>query len=122
MIEILNDKLLVNKSNIFVYIELSKLVSNLTANVLLSKEILKSQAGYFNIITGKYFSDALCPEWESIASELKQKGQEKDQEGKIKTNAFINTIDQMSQQDCIDMVFRITALYEKVKLELEFPD
>ncbi|MBE9463759.1 hypothetical protein ACFP1I_08815 [Dyadobacter subterraneus] len=110
-----------NKSNIFVYIELSKLVANLTANVLLSKETLKAQAGYFNIINGKYFSDVLCPEWEQIASELKQKGPKKDQEGKIKNNAFVHTIDQMSQQECINMIFRITALYEKVKLELEFP-
>lgn len=112
----LNDKSTVNKSNIFVSIELSKLVANLTNNVLLSKDLLKSQAGYFNIITGKYFSDSLCPECESIASELRQKGPETDHEGKIKNNAFTNTIDQMSQQDCINMVFRITTLYEKVKL------
>lgn len=92
-------EILVDQSNIFVYIELSKLVSNLTSNVLLSKESLKSQVGYFNVISGKYFSDALCPEWESITSEMKQLGPETDQEGRIKVNAFINTINHMSQQD-----------------------
>jgi hypothetical protein len=111
-----------NKTNIFVYIELSKLVSNLTINVLLSKEILKQQAGYFNVIAGDYFSSTLNPEWENIVSELKQKGPAFDGEGQIKANAFINTIDQMSQQDCIDMIFRIMSLYEKVKLELAFAD
>jgi hypothetical protein len=112
----------VSKSNIFVYIELSKLVSNLSTNLGHTKKYLKSQAGYFNIITGKYFSDTLCQEWENIALEMKQKGPELDEGGRVKTNAFINTIDGMSPEQCVDIVLRITSLYSKVKLELEFAD
>ena len=111
-----------NKTNIFVYIELSKLVSNLTMNALLSKELLKQQAACFNFIAGHFFSDDLNPEWEHIVSELKQNGPAFDDEGNIKANAFINTIDQMSQQNCIDMIYRISTLYEKVKAELQFLD
>ena len=111
-----------NKTNIFVYVELSKLVSNLTLNALLSKELLKQQAACFNIIAGHFFSDDLNPEWEHIVSELKQYGPAFDEEGKITANALMNTIDQMSQQNCIDMIFRISSLYEKVKLELHFLD
>ncbi|MEO6685304.1 MAG: hypothetical protein ABIN24_05040 [Dyadobacter sp.] len=48
-----------------------KLVSNLNINARISKEILKQQAGYFNIIDGRYFSDHLNPEWKHIVSELK---------------------------------------------------
>jgi hypothetical protein len=115
-------KYYMNKTNIFVYIELSKLVSNLTINVLLSKELLKQQAACFNIIAGHFFSDDLNPEWENIVSELKQKGPAFDENGNIKANAFANTIDQMSHQNCIDMISRISCLYEMVKLELQFMD
>ncbi len=111
-----------SKTNIFVYVELSKLVSNLNSNRTVSKEILKQQAGYFNVIGGNYFSETLNPEWENIVSELKQEGPAFDDNRQIKANAFINTIDRMSQQDCLNMVYRITSLYEKVKSELAFAD
>jgi len=111
-----------SKTNIFVYVELSKLVANLNINAMVSKEILKQQAGYFNVIGSNYFSDTLNPEWENIVSELKQEGPALDDDRKIKANAFINTIDRMSQQDCLNMIYRITSLYEKVKSELAFGD
>jgi hypothetical protein len=41
---------------------------------MVSKEILRQQAGYFNIIDFKYFSDTLNPEWNNIVSELKKVG------------------------------------------------
>jgi len=115
-------KFTMSKTNIFVYVELSKLVSNLNISSTVSKEILKQQAGYFNVIGSNYFSDTLNPEWENIVSELKQEGPALDDDRKIKANAFINTIDQMSQQDCHNMIYRITSLYEKVKSELAFGD
>ncbi|GLU52066.1 hypothetical protein [Dyadobacter frigoris] len=110
-----------NKSNIFVHIELSKLVACLTTNVLLSKDYLKSQAGYFNIIPAKYFSDALCPEWEKIIALIKQKGPKLDENGKVVINSVINTINQMSSQECVAVAMRIINLGEKVRLEFEFP-
>ncbi|SEI38275.1 hypothetical protein SAMN04487995_0235 [Dyadobacter koreensis] len=111
-----------SKTNIFVYVELSKLVSNLNIHATVSKEILKQQAGYFNVIGSNYFSAELNPEWENIVLELKQAGKVIDNDGQVRANAFINTIDQMSQKDCLNMVFRITSLYEKVKSELAFYD
>jgi len=52
-----------NQSNIFVYIELSKLAAGLTQPDKEAKRCLKAQAGYFNIIDPKYFSDSLADEW-----------------------------------------------------------
>lgn len=107
----------VNKSNIFVHIELSKLVANLTTNVLLSKEYLKSQAGYFNIIPPKYFSDALSPEWQNIIDSIKHKGPKLDDDGRVVVNAVLNTIEQMSSEECIAIAMRIISLRDKVKME-----
>ena len=108
-----------NKSNIFVHIELSKFVASLTTNILLSKEYLKAQAGYFNIIPTKYFSDALSPEWQQIIAEIKQKGPKVDPTGRVVANAVINTIEQMSAEECIAIAMRIISLREKVKMEFE---
>ncbi|MDQ6481343.1 hypothetical protein [Dyadobacter sp. LHD-138] len=108
-----------DKSNIFVHIELSKLAENLTMHYPLSKKHLKSLAGYFNIIPPKYFSDALSPEWQIITEEIKQKGPRIDQDGKVVVSAVINTIDQMSEQECSNLVSRVINLREKVSKELE---
>lgn len=107
------------KSNIFVHIELSKLVEHLNPNVSLAKENLKSQAGYFNIIPTKYFSDTLSEEWEQILKTVKKNGARTDQNGRILSNAVIHTIDQMSAQECIEIVVRIMSLHEKVKTEFD---
>jgi hypothetical protein len=107
------------KSNIFVRIELSKFVGYLSKDVSLSKQQLKSQAGYFNIVLPKYFSDALSPEWENIISQVKDKGPKLDEAGRVVSHAIANTIDHMSTQECLEIVLRIMALYEKVKLEFE---
>ena len=110
---------IMNKSNIFVHIELSKLVAGLRSETILLKQSLKSQAGYFNIIPLKYFSDVLCPEWENIIEEIKHKGPKLGFDGKILVNAVTNTIDQMSVQECAALALRIMNLNEKVKLEFE---
>jgi hypothetical protein len=107
------------KSNIFVHIELSKLVEKLSPNVSLAKENLRAQAGYFNIIPVKYFSDLLSEEWEQILKEVKRKGPRTDQNGRVLTNAVVNTIDQMSAQESIELVVRIMSLHEKVKAEFD---
>lgn len=108
-----------DKSNIFVHIELSKFVAGLTANMPVSKQSLKSQAGYFNIIPPKYFSDGLSAEWEFITEEIKKKGPRFDENGRVVANAVTNTIDQMSAQECGAIATRIIKLNEKVKLEFE---
>ncbi|MCF0056015.1 hypothetical protein [Dyadobacter sp. CY356] len=107
------------KSNIFVYTELSKLVASLSSNILLSKQYLRSQAAYFNIITSKHFSDTLSPEWESITIQIKAKGPKFDKDGKLTANAIINTIDQMTSEECISLAMRVMSLYEKVRSEFE---
>jgi hypothetical protein len=108
-----------SQSNIFVYTELSKLTAVLSDNTGESKKQLKSQAGYFNIITAKYFSTALSGEWETITGQIKIKGPKLGSDGKVVTNAIVNTIDQMSPQECSAITSRILSLYEKVKLEFE---
>ena len=110
---------LVNKSNIFVYTELSKLVSSLNSNILLSKQYLRSQAAYFNIIVPKYFSDSLSPEWESITNQIRKMGPKFDKDGKLTANAIINTIDQMTSEECISLAMRVISLYDKVRIEFE---
>lgn len=110
---------LVNKSNIFVYTELSKLVGSLNSNILLSKQYLRSQAAYFNIIVPKYFSDSLSPEWESITIQIKKMGPKFDKDGKLTANAIINTIDQMTSEECISLAMRVISLYDKVRIEFE---
>lgn len=110
-----------DKSNIFVYTELSKLTSNLSSDPSFAKQCLKSQAGYFNIITPNYFSDGLASEWENITSTLKQKGAKISDEGNVEKNAFRNTIYQMSVEECLEIISRINSIFKQVKLELGFP-
>ncbi len=107
------------KSNIFVYTELSKLANGLSTDAAMAKQRLKSLAGYFNIITSKYFSEALIPEWEEIVLYVKQKGPGYDFEGKILCNAVHNTLDQMPEQQCVSIAERIITLHQKVKSEFE---
>ena len=110
-----------DKSNIFVYIELSKLAANLTTDIGISKQRLKSQVGYFKIIPGKYFSDTLRPEWESIVLDMHQKDLLQNESGIGKAHALVNTIDRMTPEQCVDMSIRILSLYKKIQQELEVP-
>lgn len=107
------------KSNIFAYIELSKLVEELrlTGASEKLKEKLKSQSAYFSIIEPRYFSDSLVGEWEGIVNLLKQKGVRTDEQGKVVSNAVANTIDSLSSTECEKLVSRVFILHEKVKSE-----
>jgi len=107
------------KSNIFVHIELSKFARELINQSPAFKDSLKAQAGYFNIITPKYFSDALSAEWENITREVKMKGAKTDEQGRVIASDVVNTIDQMSHQQCNSLVDRIANIQQKVKKEFE---
>lgn len=108
------------KSNIFAYIELSKLVDELrTAGTSENlKEKLKSKSAYFNIIEPKYFSDSLIDEWEEIRNWTKRKGAMVDEDGKVISNATFNTIESFTSQECQRLAELVYLLYEKVKKEL----
>jgi len=109
------------KSNIFAYIELSKLVEELKP-VLSSEELkdkLRAQSAYFNIIQPKYFSDALVQEWEGILNLTKQKGARVDEEGKVVSTAISNTIENFSPMECRKLADKVFLLYEKVKMEFQ---
>ena len=108
-----------NQSNIFVYIELSKLAAGLTQSGNEAKRCLKAQAGYFNIIDPKYFSDNLADEWKNITMQIRKQGPSLSKDGQVRANALINTIDQMSSQECTALIHRIISLHEKVKLEFK---
>ena len=107
------------KSNIFAYIELSKLVEELgragTSEKL--KEKLKSQSAYFNIIEPRFFSESLIQEWEGILYYTKQKGVRVDEEGRVVSNAIANTIESFTYNECQKLVDQVFVLYEKVKKE-----
>ena len=105
------------KSNIFVYIELSKFAASLSTNMLLCKQHLQSQASYFQLIPSRYFSVDLNAEWESICSAVSKNVPGLNEDGKIVRNAIMNTIDQMSALECLAVANRIFMLHEKVKKE-----
>ena len=109
------------KSNIFAYIELTKLVEELKVSSASGqlKQKLKSQSAYFNIIEPRYFSDSLINEWEGILSLIKQKGVKVNEEGKVVSNAVSNTIDQLSDRECEVLVHKVYSLYDQVKQEFQ---
>lgn len=109
------------KSNIFAYIELTKLVNELKASNASGqlKQKLKSQSAYFNIIEPRYFSDSLINEWEEILNLIKHKGVKVNEEGKVISNAVSNTIDQLSDNECQMLVDKVYALYDQVKREFQ---
>jgi len=108
------------KSNIFAYIELTKLVEELRTSASEKlKQKLKSQSAYFNIIEPRYFSEDLINEWENILSVLKQKGAKVNEDGKVISNAISNTIDNLTDKECQSVVERVYTLYDKVKVEFK---
>jgi hypothetical protein len=109
------------KSNIFAFIEFSKLAEGLRVPAAPGKykDQLKSQAAYFNIIEPKYLSDDLVQEWENILGSTRKYGARVNEEGRIVSNAVTNTIEQMSDSECAVLVERVNALYEKLKKEFE---
>ena len=107
------------KSNIFAYVELSKLVEELkhAGSSEKLKEKLKAQSAYFNIIEPRYFSENLVSEWEGILYLTKQKGARTDEEGKVITNAIYNTIESFNNTECQKLVDKLYSLYDKVQSE-----
>lgn len=105
------------KSNIFAFVEVSKLVETLKASASPVKETLKSQAAYFNIIDPKYFSDALVGDWAVILDMVKQHGPLLDAEGKVISNAVANTIEKMNETDCDKLKTLVFSLHDKLKKE-----
>lgn len=107
------------KSNIFAFIELTKLVDGLKDDRGKLKQKLKSQSAYFNIIEPRYFSDTLVEEWESILAVVKQKGAKVNEEGRIVSNAVSNTIDHLSDGECELVVERVNLIYDQVRKEFQ---
>lgn len=109
------------KSNIFAYIELTKLVEELkvAGESGRLKQKLKSQSAYFNIIEPRYFSEGLINEWESVLSVIKQKGAKLSDEGKVVSNAVSNTIDHLSDKECQLLVDKVYSIYDQVKKEFQ---
>jgi hypothetical protein len=109
------------KSNIFAYIELTKLVEELkvAGESGRLKQKLKSQSAYFNIIEPRYFSEGLVNEWETVLSVIKQKGAKLSDEGKVVSNAVSNTIDHLSDKECELLVDKVYSIYDQVKKEFQ---
>lgn len=107
------------KSNIFAFIELTKLVDELKGDQDRLRQKLKSQSAYFNIIEPRYFSDGLVKEWESILTTVKQKGAKVNEEGRVVSNAVSNTIDHLSDHECKSLVERVNSIYDSVRKEFQ---
>lgn len=107
------------KSNIFAFIELTKLVDELNGDQAKLRQKLKSQSAYFNIIEPRYFSDGLVKEWESILAVVKQKGAKVNEEGRVVSNAVSNTIDHLSDKECQVLVERVNTIYDQVRKEFQ---
>ncbi len=107
------------KSNIFAFIELSKLVQEIQPYTDPSqlKLKLKSQAAYFNIIDSKYFSDELHDEWEAIQTMASRHGRRLTETGEVLLNSNQNTFDLFSGTECMDIKKRVCFLFEKVQRE-----
>lgn len=107
------------KSNIFAFIELTKLVNELKGDQSKLRQKLKSQSAYFNIIEPRYFSDGLVGEWESILSMIRQKGARVNEEGRVVSNAVSNTIDHLTDNECLSLVERVHSIYDSVRKEFQ---
>ncbi|WP_207507478.1 hypothetical protein [Telluribacter humicola] len=104
------------KSNIFAYVELSKLVGNLEGTPL--KERLKSQAAYFNIIESRLFSDELAKDWEAIVSSVKPAAVPTVAGDRVSLSQVAGTIEQMNEKDCQLLATRLKALHQKLEAEI----
>ncbi|MCF0055134.1 hypothetical protein [Dyadobacter sp. CY356] len=107
------------QSNIFVYIELSKMVGALSCDgddQNLKKTLLK-QSAYFRIIEPKLFPQPLQIKWEKIIKLASYKGVKQDADGRIVLSAFANTIGQWSAAECKMFVDSIVSLLSEVKKE-----
>ena len=51
--------------------------------------------------------------------QIRKQGPSLSNDGQVRANALVNTIDQMSAQECTDLINHIIALHEKVKLEFK---
>ena len=107
------------QSNIFTYVELSKMIESLSISgtSVKLKERLKAQAAYFNILAPKYFSEQLSQEWEEIVAFIKKRGSRLNEEGGVVVNAVANTIDYFTEDECNDFVGRLYNLHDKLKSE-----
>lgn len=106
------------KSNIFAYVELSKLVGSLQNQASTLKDQLKSQAAYFNIIEGRFFSEELAKDWEAIVSTVKRAAVPAGEASRLSLGQIAGTIEEMSDKDCQLLAKRLTVLYQKLEAEL----
>ncbi|WP_025762427.1 hypothetical protein [Dyadobacter tibetensis] len=109
------------KSNIFAFIELSKLVAEISKaeNPAQLKQKFKSQSAYFNILESRYFSDGLVPEWEAILKLIQKKEALVDESGRVIMNATANSLDHFTDQECKNLANKISALFQKVEKEFK---
>ncbi|WP_247237825.1 hypothetical protein [Telluribacter sp. SYSU D00476] len=104
------------KSNIFAYVELTKLVGNLGGTPL--KDRLKSQAAYFNIIESRLFSDELAKDWEAIVNSVKPVTVPTATGDRVPLSQVAGTIEQMNEKDCQLLATRLKSLHQKLETEL----
>ena len=106
------------KSNIFAYIELNKLVEELTSIIPdAPKTKLKAQSAYFSIIEPKYFSNKLVNEWNEILGILKYNGPTLSRNGMVIYNEIGAMIDTLTDAQCEEIADRVLVLHSKLMQE-----
>ncbi|HEV7348460.1 hypothetical protein [Telluribacter sp.] len=107
------------KSNIYVLIELEKFLNGLAAHYSDLQKALLKHVAYFQIIEPDYLSSALKPKWKGIlmdASRLKDPYAAKQV---VLKNQIILTISQLSELECYELAMKIANLFFEVSAELE---
>jgi len=107
------------QSNIFAYIELSKMVQELDRAKSPEdlKKKLRSQSAYFKIIEPRYFSESLEKEWILILAFTTYKDVQRDLKGRIICCSIRNSIDSLTVSECKMLTNRIFKVYNKIKEE-----
>jgi hypothetical protein len=103
------------KSNIFAYAELQKLILNLESPGSPLKKLIISQAAYSHILEPKYFSEPLAPRWESIRERM---GYSEAQTGQLLRSTVQAKMELLSEKECREITAKIKEIFEEIKAEL----
>lgn len=109
--------LIMQRSNIFAYIELSNFVDELAVDPNERPSSLLALHAYFNLIPSNMLSEELASEWDDICRIVSRSGPSLDANGRVIANAVKNTIKQMTRDECLAIVERVIELRQRVAVD-----
>ena len=107
------------KSNLFAYVEMQKMVSNLQRGNRCLRERLVAQAAYLLILEPKYFSDELATEWRWLRCRMGYP-----ERGRLRGAAALKTTVQcqlqaLSDLECQTLYFALREMFARLSAEFE---